>query len=861
MVLLILLLLLPHLTCGVLKAKCPLHLVPDEVKPLNFYRSGDHLISGITSATTAKFLFYKFNRAPSAKLYEKGSTMYWKALSFLFAIEEINQNPQLLANVTLGYNIHDNYFNTKVTSEILLDLLSKGEADIPNYNCGKWRNTLMVLEGADSDMSIQMSTMLNIFKIPQVSYTFASQVLSDRKRFPFFYSTFPKEPHEYPGIVKILQHFGWTLIGLLAADTEKGEKFMRLFTPILVQNGICVVFSQTISVSLKDNVYHPGLLHEWSQVNVFLYFAEALTFSYGIALAQIMLSQVEKPVVGKVWITTAFWDLTLPLSYSDLSFKYTHSILSFFSRTNQNIKYDYFPKLNAFTEKFAGLVFSCSYTKHALSVKGWIRCKEREKWQKVSHELRERILSLDGYHIYHTIWTVVHALHMVYSLGSQRRAMKNGNRSGLQRLQPWQLHPFLSIAQYYNNSMEGVYLDEKGDLAADLDIMYWVKLSNQSVIKVTIGSLERKGCSEAKFRLTMDQKAIMRSMQVNKLLPRSRCVDSCLSGFVKLVDEDKPVCCYSCIPCAEGTISTQEDAKHCLRCPKDRHPNKERDQCVPKVITFLSYSEDLGVILTSFALLFSLSSGFVLNIFIKHLETPVVKANNRDLSYLLLIALLLSFLSSFLFIGQPRRATCLLRQATFSIIFSVAVSSLLAKTITVVLAFLATKPGNSMRKWLGKPLGNSIVLCCSVIQVIISTIWLGTTPPFPDSDMTSQTREIVLQCNEGSVAMFYTALCYMGFLAAICFTVAFLARRLPGAFNEAKLITFSMLVFCSVWISFVPTYLSTKGKYMVAVQVFSILASSAGLLGCIFFPKCYIILFRPDLNTKEQLILKSKTEM
>ncbi|OCT56603.1 hypothetical protein XELAEV_18004636mg [Xenopus laevis] len=284
-------------------------------------------------------------------------------------------------------------------------------------------------------------------------------------------------------------------------------------------------------------------------------------------------------------------------------------------------------------------------------------------------------------------------------------------------------------------------------------------------------------------------------------------------------------------------------------------PNEGKDHCIARKEDFLSYTNDhISVFISSSSIFFFLITLWILGVFVAYWDTPIVRANNRSLSFLLLVSIKLSFLSVFLFLGRPVDITCMLRIITFGITFSIAVSSLLAKTIMVCVAFKATKPGSSWRKWVGVKLSNSVVFFCSSIQIIICMTWLAISPPFQELDLHTYPGTIIIQCNEGSAIGFYSVIGYMGLLAAVSFVLAFLARTLPDSFNEAKYITFSMLLFCSVWITMIPAYLSTKGKTTVCVEIFAILTSSAGLLGCIFLPKCCTIFFRPEMNTKSHLL-------
>ncbi|KAF6735454.1 Taste receptor type 1 member 1 [Oryzias melastigma] len=77
----------------------------------------------------------------------------------------------------------------------------------------------------------------------------------------------------------------------------------------------------------------------------------------------------------------------------------------------------------------------------------------------------------------------------------------------------------------------------------------------------------------------------------------------------------------------------------------------------------------------------------------------------------------------------------------------------------------------------------------------------------------------------------------------------YMGKDLPANYNEAKCVTFSLMVYKISWISFFTLYLINRETFTMAAQVFATLFSVLAFIGGYFVPKIYIIVLRPKMNT------------
>ncbi|XP_043942743.1 extracellular calcium-sensing receptor-like [Protopterus annectens] len=696
-----------------------------------------------------------------------------------------------------------------------------------------------------------------------ISHGSTLPTVRDKTQVPSFLAVVPNSKYQSIGIARMLIHFGWRWIGIVASDNDYGIEGSLDLKQEFLSAGGCVAFLDIIPIhnSVEQTKKIAEIIKK-STVSVVVLFST--TEKIGPLIEELFLLNVS----GKVWIATVSWPDGQDF-YSTKVQKIANGTLAFVYHKGQiNGLKEFLHSIHPLTSPNDIFItslwekaFNCKWenpstipdTKQMQTGENKSLCTGKEMLSSLDNTVYDVINFRYTYNVYNSAYVIAHALHSFYSCVPSTGPFVNGSCANMKEIQPWQLFHYVKNIYFKNRAGDEIFFNEDGAGRARYDIVNWQVLPNGTVRNPNVGIYESR--TPDHHEVSIDESAILWNTLHSKV-PKSVCSESCPMGHRKVARLGEPVCCYDCAPCSKGEIANQTDSIECCVCPEMYWSDEKREKCIPKTIEFLSYEEILGIVLCTISLLIWLLSGFVLCVFIRYRDTPVVKANNRELSYLILVSLMLCSLCSLIFIGHPEKTTCMLRQTAFGLIFSFSVSCILSKTITVIIAFNATKPNSKLHNWAGQRISNFVVILGSFIQLLVCISWLVWSPPFPKHNSEVEDGRIIIECDEGSPRAFWCMLGYMGVLSTVSYIVAFLARSLPDSFNEAKFIAFSMLVFVSVWLSFIPAYLSTKGKYMVAVEIFAILSSTAGMLSCIFFPKCYVILVRPELNTREQLMGK-----
>ncbi|XP_047248258.1 extracellular calcium-sensing receptor-like [Girardinichthys multiradiatus] len=766
--------------------------------------------------------------------------------TMIFAIEEINNSTELLPGIRLGYQIYDTCASVPIAVHVAFQLLNGQNPVFYNdSNCSQSGAVIAAVGDSGSTPSISISHIMGSFNIPLVSHFATCACLSDKQEYPTFFRTIPSDHYQADALAKLVKYFGWTWIGAVHSDSDYGNNGMASFLKTVTSEGICVEYIESFyRTDPQNNIRRVADVIRRSSAVVVVAFTAAGDMKF-------LLEELARdPPPPRQWIGSESW-VTDPHS---MSFSFCAGTIGVAIQQSvipglRDFLLDLSPSEVASSSvltEFWEDAFNCSLRESADLNKR--KCDITEDIKALKSPYTEtsqlRITNM----VYKAVYAIAHALHNAACQETNDMTQCDKRKS----VEPKQIVAELKKVNFIQNGYH-ISFDTNGDPMAFYELVNWQKSKNGITELVTVGYYDASLPKSQEFRVNRK----LTWMEGGTQVPASVCSESCPPGTRKVLQKGKPICCYDCIPCPEGEISNITDSPDCFLCPREFWPNSKRDACFPKPVEFLTFDEVLSTILAAFSVSGACLAIITAVIFFYHRTTPVVKANNSELSFLLLFSLTLCFLCSLTFIGAPSEWSCMLRHTAFGITFVLCISCVLGKTIVVLMAFKATLPGNNVMKWFGPPQQRMTVVSFTFIQVIICIIWLVVSPPFPVKNLTTYKEKIILECALGSSVGFWAVLGYIGLLAVFCFVLAVLARKLPDNFNEAKMITFSMLIFCAVWITFIPAYISSPGKFTVAVEIFAILASSFGLMLCIFAPKCFIILFQPEKNTKKYIMQKN----
>ena len=145
-----------------------------------------------------------------------------RVLAMIFAIEKINNDSNLLPNISLGYDIRDYCEIALKTTRISYDLVK--DKLLANIKQGKLggRSMTALIGPDDSSTAVVIAGLLQVLNISAISPTATSPDLSTHT-YQYLYRTAPSDAFKGKAMADLIEYFKWSYVAAVGQDDTYGR--------------------------------------------------------------------------------------------------------------------------------------------------------------------------------------------------------------------------------------------------------------------------------------------------------------------------------------------------------------------------------------------------------------------------------------------------------------------------------------------------------------------------------------------------------------------------------------------------------------------------------------------------------------
>nr|XP_006642093.1 PREDICTED: taste receptor type 1 member 3 [Lepisosteus oculatus] len=759
-----------------------------------------------------------------------------RALVMKFAVDEINNTPDLLPGTRLGFEVYDSCKQASVimrpTMLFLSEKHSRGIRVLCNYT-GYSTRVLAVIGPSTSEMVSITGKLFSFFLMPQISYGATSEKFSDKMLFPSFLRTVPSDKLQAEAMVHLVLEFGWNWIAVVGSEDEYGKQGVLQFSMLAAQQAICIAYEALIPIYSDPREAVDDILNRINQTKA----GVVVLFTLTVA-TKALFSQVIQKKMKAVWIGSTAWALSEDIT--TIPGIQTVGTLLVFSNKNTQLSHFEIYAQQLFTlleqERLQANSLDPPTSPSATETEFPLPEPCPDCWnlsQANMTMIREPQLQRTAFSVYSSVYSVAHALHQLLGCSATLCRRKDAEFFS------WQVLEVLKKVSFTINNTK-VTFDVNGNPSIGYEVLTW--RWDRDVLR-----FQNIGTYEGKLVLN---RSLIHWHTENSQVPNSTCSPNCTAGQVRRV-KGFHSCCFDCIDCKEGTFQNNTEDFQCTDCPDRQWSTLRSTRCTDPTYHYLKWNqyESLGLILGAVLVLAGQAAVGVL--FLRHRGTPLVQASGGPLCGVALLSLTGGCASLSLFLGKPGDAVCRLQQPFNAFFPAVALSIILAISLQVI--YVTEFPGVTPSRLdsLRGPGSWMVVLTLCSVQAGLCGWFVQEGRPL--SEYVSRMRitfvETFLRCEVEPMVGFGLMYGFNGLLALISFMCTFMAQKPAKQYNLARDITFSTLAYCVVWVVFIPIYTGLGEMNKSLAQMAAILLSNLGLVAAYFFPKCHLLLTHPELNT------------